>query len=85
MNSNKSLRITIKKEDNTESSGFDNIIPFLHEYRRIIITMEGFKRGEVLEAIRPLTTRNISTTLIVYNGKHEDYDDHGKRWLTEDV
>jgi len=34
--------------------------------------MQGFRSGEVLEKIRPLTRRNILSTLIVYNGVYED-------------
>ncbi|MDW8034437.1 MAG: hypothetical protein RMI79_05880 [Nitrososphaerota archaeon] len=80
MNSNKTLYIAFKKRNNPEDSdGFENIIPILNEYRKIVISMQGFERKEILEAIRPLATRNISSTLIVYNGKYESLDDYDER------
>jgi len=70
---NKKLHMVIKKGSKSEDSDvFENIIPLLNEYRKIVISMQGFRSGEVLEKIRPLTRRNILSTLIVYNGVYED-------------
>jgi len=38
--------------------------------------MHGFKHGEILEAIRPLATKNLWATIIVYNGENKDSEEY---------
>ncbi|MEM3712769.1 MAG: hypothetical protein QXR97_04455 [Thermoproteota archaeon] len=80
MNSDKKLQMIVKKRNNSEDLyRFEDVIPLLTKYKQIVINMQGFERREVLETIRSLTTRNISTTLIVYNGKYECSEDFDEK------
>ena len=80
MISDKKIRIIIRKNTNLNdlNSKIEKLIPILGKYRYIVINMYGFGKGELLETIRPLTTRNILSTLVVYSdeeGKHIDCDE----------
>ncbi|MBO3839705.1 MAG: hypothetical protein QXN75_02915 [Thermoproteota archaeon] len=80
MSSDKMLQIIVKKESNSgDLCKFDDIALLLSKYRQVVVTMQGFERREILEAIRPLATTNISTTLIVYNGKYESSEDYDEK------
>lgn len=80
MSLEKKLRIIVKKEnDSGDLCKFDGIVPLLVKYRRVVINMQGFERREILDAIRPLTTTNISATLIVYNGEYEGSEDYDEK------
>jgi hypothetical protein len=72
------LHVTVKKENYSGEPGrlVEKLVPLLAKYRRIIIDMYGFKRGELLEAIRPLSTKNLWATIIVYNGEKRDSKDY---------
>lgn len=83
MKSNKKLHITVIKKSNPDglNSKLEELIPVLSKYNHIVMNMQGFKYGELLETIRPLTTRNISTTLIVHNGEYDDSDNYDEKLL----
>lgn len=83
MKSNRKLHITIIKKDDSDglNSKLEELIPMLAKYNYIVINMQAFKCGELLETIRTLTTRNVSTTLIVHNGKYEDSDDYEEEFI----
>ncbi len=70
MNPDRKLHVTVKKEKKLEEPGrlVERIVPLLTKYRCIIIDMQGFKRGELLEAIRSLSNKNMQATIIVYSG-----------------
>ncbi|MCX8183768.1 MAG: hypothetical protein N3F08_05055 [Crenarchaeota archaeon] len=80
MNSDRKLHVTVKKEKHLEDPSrlVERIAPLLTKYRRIIIDMQGFRQGELLEAIRPLSNKNIWATIMVYNDENrcpETYDE----------
>ncbi|MEM2929443.1 MAG: hypothetical protein QW797_01040 [Thermoproteota archaeon] len=80
MNPDRRLRVIVRKEKYLEEPSrlVERIAPLLTKYRRIIIDTQGFKRGELLEAIRPLSNKNIWATIIVYSGENrasENYDE----------
>lgn len=81
MKLNRKLHITIIKKSNPDGLNpkLEELIPMLSRYNHIVINMQGFKCGELLETIRPLTTRNISTTLVVHNGKYEDSNNYDEK------
>jgi len=80
MSSDKMLQIIVKKKSSSgDLCKFDNIISLFTKYRKVVVSMQGFERREILEAIRPLTTANISTTLIVYNGRYEGSEDYDEK------
>jgi len=85
MRSNRKLHITIIKKDNPDdlNSKLEELIPMLSKYNHIVINMQGFKCGELLETIRPLTTRNVSATLIVHDGKYEDSDNYEEKLIID--
>lgn len=79
MDRDRRLHVTVRKERHLEevSRLAERIIPLLTKYRRVIIDTQGFRRGELLEAIRSLSNKNICATIIVYSGEKrasEDYD-----------
>ncbi|MGB9718032.1 MAG: hypothetical protein ACPL4E_06275 [Thermoproteota archaeon] len=80
MDRDKRLHVTVRKEKHLEEPSrlVEKITPLLTKYGRVIIDMQGFRRGELLEAIRPLSNKNIWATIIVYSGEKrasEDYDE----------
>lgn len=80
MSSGKRLHVIIRKHGDPiePDSVVRRLAPLFMEYSSIVISMQGFKDGELLEAIRPLTTRNIWATLTVYSGESkasEEYDE----------
>jgi hypothetical protein len=80
MSQDRRLHVTIRKARHLEEPSrlVERIIPLLTKYRRVIIDTQGFRRGELLEAIRPLSNKNIWATIIVYSGEKrtsEDYDE----------
>ncbi|MEM3648675.1 MAG: hypothetical protein QW506_05875 [Thermoproteota archaeon] len=80
MNPDRKLHVTVKKEKHLEEPDrlVERIAPMLTKHRRIIIDMQGFKRGELLEAIRPLSNKNTWATIVVYSGENrnrEAYDE----------
>ncbi|MBO3797515.1 MAG: hypothetical protein QW491_07635 [Thermoproteota archaeon] len=80
MNPDRKLHVTVKKERHLEEPSrlVERIAPLLTKHRRIIIDMQGFKHGELLEAIRPLSNKNTWATIVVYSGEKrstEAYDE----------
>jgi len=72
------LRVTVRRESYSGEPGslVEKLAPLLAKYRCITIDMHGFKHGEILEAIRPLATKNLWATIIVYNGENKDSEEY---------
>jgi len=80
VNPDRRLHVTVRREGFLEDPGglVERIAPLLTRYRQITIHMHGFKQGELLEAIRPLSNKNVWATIVVYDGENmvsEAYDE----------
>ncbi|MBO3808937.1 MAG: hypothetical protein FGF48_06020 [Candidatus Brockarchaeota archaeon] len=74
MGNDKRLHVTVRKENYLGETGglVKKLVPLLTKYRSITIDMQGFKCGELLEAIRPLSNKNVWATIMVYSGEKRD-------------